>query len=646
MPKPTFLHRVAATIAAFFLHLVGRTSFVETWDHPSYLPYRRNMKPMIFGFWHNTQVFLSYHHRFEPTINIMVSQSKDGEYIAQVMAWMGINAVRGSSSRGGLRAFVEICQKAEKGEQIGFTPDGPRGPAYSVQDGIVIAAKRLGIPIVPLHTLSRRRLTFNTWDKFMIALPFSHIVVSHGQPFTLSEKVDDETAKAMVQALLHKNREACERALAEAPGYWQSLRASALMLIYNIMMIVLLPVWVPMLFAKHGFKRSAAGLGERLGRSKPERPSENRLWFHAASMGEWQALRPLFDRMSGAGDALITTSAPEVREQIRAERPGVDVYLVPADVRWIVKPWIKRWNPTALIVVETELWPNLVEACYAQYVPIFIVNGRLSARSVKGWRRASSLIRRLLRRISIFYVRTEDDAAHFRDLGAPAERIVVTGNLKVDNLNVLEPTQKSDVRRRLWGETTDVVITAGSTWDTEEEMILNVLNRTGSEKTRLVIAPRRASRFDAVAQLLEKKGIPFERWSKIRDTGRWSEQVLLVDTLGDLKKMYEASDIAFIGGSFVPRGGQNPLEAAACGIPLVFGASMENFSAEAESLVEQGAALQARSADEIVNSLTQLAAEVSRRKVMGSAAAHAVRNSQGVADRIAVALQEQMEILK
>lgn len=602
---------------------------------------------MIFGFWHNTQVFLSYHHRGEP-INIMVSQSKDGEYIAQVMDWMNITAIRGSSSRGGLRAFVEILQRAEAGEQIGFTPDGPKGPAHSVQDGIVVAAKRAKIPIVPLHTISRRRLVFNTWDKFMIPLPFSHIIVSHGKPFLLHEDVPEEEAKEKVRTLLDGNEEVCVQALETAPSYIESFSALVLIGIYNVLLHLLAPIWLPIIFLRYGFKRSMAGMSERLGFAKPGSQAEKRFWFHAASLGEWQALAPFLEQMKKKekGAYLVTTSAPEARDLIRREHPELTVHLLPMDLPWIIGPWISRWQPQAIFVMETELWPNLIEAAYRKYIPLFVINGRLSEKGLRGWAWARPLGRRLMRRVSHFFVRTETDARCYKLLGAPEGRVSVVGNLKVDNLRVLSPEEKTAARRKLWEDVSGTIVVAGSTWGEEEKLVLKLLAQPGCEKIRLVIAPRRRERFEEVAGLLQSQNFSFDRWSKIKDTGLWKSQILLVDTLGDLKRMYEAADIAFIGGSFEKRGGQNPLEAAAAGNALVFGASMGNFEKEADQLVRAEAAFQERDEIGLLSALQKLVTDVLMRRRMGEEASRVVLDSQGVAARVLSALQEKMEILK
>jgi 3-deoxy-D-manno-octulosonic-acid transferase len=232
-------------------------------------------------------------------------------------------------------------------------------------------------------------------------------------------------------------------------------------------------------------------------------------------------------------------------------------------------------------------------------------------------------MQRLLRRVSMFYVRTPADAENFKTLGAPVERVQEMGNLKIDNLHVISNDEKRARRTELWGNVSGPVIVAGSTWGVEEKTLLDVRG------ARLVIAPRRPERFDEVARLLESSGRSFSRWSKIKGAA-WTTDILLVDTLGDLGRMYQAADVAFIGGSLEPRGGQNPLEAAAARVPSVFGPSMHNFKWEAAALVRSGAAVQSADA---VASLNDLIQNESRRRTMGDAAARFVEQNQGVAKK-------------
>src|SRR5262249_40523842 len=157
------------------------------------LELRRERKPIVYCFWHNAQVYLAYAHRNEH-VKIIVSQSKDGEYIAQVMNRLGLIPVRGSTSRGGEQALREVCDFLKEGSQAGFTPDGPSGPLQTVHGGAVMAAQMSGAPIVPVAYASRRRIVFNSWDKFVVPLPFSKIVVAHGEPFTLPEGMPLEEA--------------------------------------------------------------------------------------------------------------------------------------------------------------------------------------------------------------------------------------------------------------------------------------------------------------------------------------------------------------------------------------------------------------------------------------------------------------------
>jgi 3-deoxy-D-manno-octulosonic-acid transferase len=471
------------------------------------------------------------------------------------------------------------------------------------------------------------------------------MIVSHGRPFRLTESDSDDVAKEKVKAFLEKNQMVCEEALESAPSYLVSVYAYVLLCFYNVALTFLFPVVVLSLMLKFGFKRSLSGIGDRLGLSKPSVHGKKRSWFHAASLGEWQALKPL---MAGFDDAsvLITTSSPEARDLIRSEKPGADVFLMPMDVLWIIRPWIKRWTPEALYIVETELWPNMIETCSKRYIPIFVVNGRLSQKSVAGWRRAGALMTRMLRRVSRFYVRTQEDADRFALLGAPRHRIEITGNLKVDQLRTVSTSDKASIRRGLFGDTNGVIVVAGSTWTGEEKMVLDAFKKAAPSSMRLIIAPRRKDRFNEVDALLRKEGVSFDRWSKIKAAGSWTSPILLVDTLGDLKKMYEAADLAFVGGTLVKRGGQNPLEAAACGVPVVFGPSMENFAEEARTLVACGAAVQKETTVDVVEAIVQLLNDPERRHLMGGKAIDAVKRSQGVAEKILSSLKDEMSIHK
>lgn len=640
--RVTFLHKFAGTIGTGYLHLVGKTSFIQTCDHPKYLEYRRKRKALVYAFWHNAQAFLVYAQKNEG-ISTLVSQSKDGEYIAQVMKLLGSNAVRGSTSRGGEQALRDMCDLLAQGKQVGFSPDGPRGPLQTVHGGVIMAAQQSGAPIVTLTFVSRRKIVFNSWDKFVLPLPFSTIVVARGEPFTLAENLPLEEAKEKVRRALNENVDRAERALSDASAWGTSLLGVALELLYTGLATVSTPFLLPFLMVMYGAGRTFRFLAERF-HAAPFSPTneKKRVWLHTASIGEWQALKPVFRKLKQNTNLnfIVTVSTPEARVLIEKEEPDLPVRMMPLDLPWVLSRWMARVSPWAVVVVETELWPNMIRMLHKKNIPVFIINGRLSSGSFGRWRLAKPFIRRTLQRISGAFVRTELDGRRYYQLGVPLARISVTGNTKYDNLTLGDESTRAVDRLALFGNAEGVWVIAGSTWPGEEISLLKLFEKKGPARLRLILAPRQKSRFAQVAKLLESVPASWSYWSKVKETHAWQTDILMVDTLGDLKSLYRMADIAFVGGSLTRRGGQNPLEPAASGLPVLFGPSMENFHEEAAALKRLGAARQSRGEKDLLADIEEMVSDPSLRQTMGDAARHFVKEKQGAAERTAAGLQE------
>jgi lysophospholipid acyltransferase (LPLAT)-like uncharacterized protein len=224
--SPTVLHRLAGWVGSLYLHFVGTTSHIHKVDDPEYLACRRQKKTLIYALWHNTQAFLAYAHRGE-NASVMVSQSKDGEYIAQVMQRLKLNAVRGSTSRGGGAALREMIHLVQEGGRVGFTPDGPKGPLQTIHGGVVEVARATGRPIIPVSIASRKKIVFKkTWDQFFVPLPFSQIAVAHGKPLFIADDMPLEEAKTLIREELNRIRDRAFRAVEEAPSYLSTLLAN------------------------------------------------------------------------------------------------------------------------------------------------------------------------------------------------------------------------------------------------------------------------------------------------------------------------------------------------------------------------------------------------------------------------------------
>lgn len=641
--RPTFLHHLASVVGMVYLHVVGKTSIRRKEDHPAYLSYRREKRPCIYAFWHNNQVYLAYDHRGEK-VNIMVSQSKDGEYIAQVMKRLGLNAVRGSSSKGGQKALREIIFKLKHGEQIGFTPDGPRGPVYSINPGVVAVAQLSGVPIVPTGVALSRQIVFRSWDGFKLPLPFGRIRVGHGMPLFIDREEDFDSAKSRVKSALEKVQHDIELSL--TLGSWfEDFFGFVLARIYSLLGILLFPVWALMALLVYGPRRALSHVGERFQISVPA-AEKRRLWFHAASVGEWQALRPLLKKFEEdqSVSLFVTVSTTDAEKMAKNQEPTVSVRMIPMDLPVLMDQFIKNLNPHALILIETELWPHMLESCYRRSIPVFVANGRMSPRSLKTWKIFRPLAARMMKHVSWFFVRSDQDARNFSALHAPALKLTVTGNVKSDSLKILTWDDKARKRKELFKSHDGLWVVAGSTWPGEEETVLPLLAQNFSKKIRLILAPRRVDRFGEVEKLLEKGPYTFSKWSTIKSFGEWTTDVLLVDTLGDLKDLYSVSDVAFIGGTLYPRGGQNPLEPASARVPVLFGPSMENFQEEAREFKKRGAARQVRHQADLFSDMREIIEDDSLRRSMGEAAAAVVASKQGAVDLTVRAIKNLLQL--
>ncbi|MEM7218074.1 MAG: lipid IV(A) 3-deoxy-D-manno-octulosonic acid transferase [Pseudomonadota bacterium] len=335
-------------------------------------------------------------------------------------------------------------------------------------------------------------------------------------------------------------------------------------------------------------------VGERFGRLPTEIPS-GVVWVHAVSAGEVAAAAPLIQRLrheldpAGPG-VLVTTMTPTGSAAVRRLFSETVAHCyAPYDFHGAVQRFVERTRPRALLLIETELWPNLIRATAASGAPVLLLNARLSERSARGYRRVGCLTRDLLRRVDWIGAQFQADADRFIALGAASERVTVTGSLKFEQS--LDDAAGADVEliERWLGDRPRWI--AGSTHAGEDDVVLaahrSLLQRHPS--AMLLLAPRHPERFDAVARLAGEFRIA--RMSELTVEGDFaaadaeSAQVLLIDSMGVLRDLYAIAQIAFVGGSLVDRGGHNPIEPAAVGVPVLMGPSRFNFGVVVESFV-------------------------------------------------------------
>ena len=375
-------------------------------------------------------------------------------------------------------------------------------------------------------------------------------------------------------------------------------------------------------------------LGERFG-AAPLAGEAPVIWIHAVSVGETRAAAPLVARLARdfpGARILLTHMTPTGRATgIELFGDRVDRAWLPWDAGFAVRRFLDRARPAFGILLETEIWPNLLAECRSRQVPVFLVNARLSARSAAGYARVAPLAREALANLSGIAAQTRDDAARLEALGA--RDVAVTGNIKFD-LDVPGDTEaKAAALRALFGAGRRVWV-AGSTREGEEALLVEAIEAAGLDPDILVVVvPRHPQRFDEVAALLGRHGAPVPRRSggdPVPATARYA----LGDSMGEMLAYYRAADLVVVGGSFLPLGGQNLIEACAVGRPVLFGPHTFNFEAAAEAAIDRSAGLRARDAPHAVAIAKELLGDAPRRERMGEAALAFARDNRGALARL------------
>jgi 3-deoxy-D-manno-octulosonic-acid transferase len=357
--------------------------------------------------------------------------------------------------------------------------------------------------------------------------------------------------------------------------------------VYSVLLLAALIVGAPYwLLRMTTSGRYRAGLAGRLGRV-PEALREavagrRVVWVHAVSVGEVMAAAQLIRELRGAlpGWVVAVSTTTATGQRLAKERlPESPVFYLPLDFASVVRRYLRVLRPSMLILMESELWPNLLDQCARSGVPVAVVNARISDRSFPRYMRLRRLWRPLLGKVSLFLAQSEESGERLLRIGAPAERVRVTGNLKYD-VRVAGASSLVELLRRELPEGAPVAV-CGSTLEGEEKVLLEAWPAVlaAAPGAVMVLAPRHPDRFAAVAGLVGASGFPMLRASVFRErpVAVPAGGVFLLDTIGDLAAVYSLGTVAFVGGSLVAKGGHNPLEPAQFGVPVVMGPSFENF---------------------------------------------------------------------
>ncbi len=410
-------------------------------------------------------------------------------------------------------------------------------------------------------------------------------------------------------------------------------------------MLVSLPYWLYQVL-RHG--KYHRGFAERMGavparvRSVSEKPA---IWIHAVSVGEVLAIVGLVSRMRRASPEhrIVVSTTTDSGQDLARKRFGEEnVFYFPMDFAFAIRPYLRVLKPEMVVLAETEFWPNFLRLVHQSGARIAVVNARISDRSWPRYRRFRWALRRMLAHVNLFLAQTDEDGRRLESIGANTANVRVTGNLKFDVNLPATPPIVEDLGKSFAAEGAGPVLVCGSTVEDEEPPLLRAFENAKVSHPRavMILAPRHPERFEIVASLIAQMEIPFHRRSHWRGEPLHGA-VLLVDTIGELAALYALADVAFVGGSLVPRGGHNIIEPAQYGVAIVTGDHTENFR-DIVRLFRRRDAVRIVSVSELPLTLMQLLANGGDRLALGRRAKETILSQMGATDRTLEELKQLM----
>jgi len=362
---------------------------------------------------------------------------------------------------------------------------------------------------------------------------------------------------------------------------------------------------------------------------------------HAVSVGETIAATPLLKglRRRYPDKKIVISNVTETGRSVALKSGLADLCVYfPFDYPFAVRSVLRKLNPAVVVIMETEIWPNFISAARSIGIPVVLANGRISDRSLARYLKLSWFFRPVLRQLTALCMQTPEDAARIAAIGANEVDVVPAGNLKYDTpLHGKSPERVAALKEKYRIPTDCTVFTAASTHEGEEVQVVEAYRAVlqGGRSCFMILAPRHPERATAVAEILAAAKIPFARRSALSPDAApaGAGGVLLLDTVGELASLYEASDLVFVGGSLVPTGGHNPLEPAAFSTPVLFGPHMENFREVTAFFLNYGAAVQVQDREALARELASLIDDAARRREMGAAGGRVIADNAGATER-------------
>ena len=411
------------------------------------------------------------------------------------------------------------------------------------------------------------------------------------------------------------------------------------------LLLLTLPYWLIQGARKHKYR---AGLGERLGRvparvRRAETPGS--VWVHAVSVGEVLAVSRLVTELRRRWPLrrVFVSTTTATGQKLARERFGEEsVFYLPLDFAFAIRSWLRVVQPELLVLAETEFWPNLLRLARKCGARVAAVNARISDRSFPRYRRWRGLMRGVLANVDLFLAQSAEDRRRLLEMGAPAARVQVAGNLKFDIPAPAAAGFVQELRTRLACAGAAPILVCGSTVEGEEPLLLAAFQAVLARfpGALLILAPRHPERFDAAAELVRSSRLALWRRSRLEAEAPLRGGVLLLDSIGELASLYSLATLAFVGGSLVPKGGHNLLEPAFFGVPIVVGPHTENFRDIVTRFRAAGAVTVVEDADALAGALLALLDDRAQREALGRRAAEVFRAQAGATARTLAALED------
>jgi 3-deoxy-D-manno-octulosonic-acid transferase len=634
-----------SAVGAAYIRLVYNTSEVRR-DPPDTDAKLFAEHPQIFAMWHGQFGMLPKIKPDRPAdVAAMVARHGDAELIGAVLKRFGMWLIRGAGAgprrrdRGGATAFRGALTALQQGTTVAMTADFAPGPARKAGDGIVMLAKLSGRPIVPCAMATSRYVALRSWSAFTINLPFSKLGIVVGDPVRVPENADSaalEAARIAVERGLNQaTARAYELAGAIDPLSPKDAKPAFALRAYRALTRYAAPV-APVLLAwrtRIG-KEERARRPERYGEGSLPRPAGFLAWFHAASVGETNAVLPLIEAIAAEYpeiNLLLTTGTVTSAKLARKRLPQNAVHqYVPLDNQDYVRRFLEHWRPDLAVFVESEIWPNLVLETKAFGIPLVLVNGRMSFRSFRRWRDRPGLSHPLFSAFSLVLAQNERFAQRFTTLGTPWA--VPVGNLQADAPPPpLDLAWHKKLSAALAGRT---VWLAASTHPGEDDIaaVAHLAMKGARPDLLTIIVPRHPERGPFIAKLLANANlnVALRSEGKLPDA---STDVYVADTIGELGLFYNLVPVAFVGGSLVPHGGQNPVEAIKLGAAVVTGPHWRNFADAYEELLGSGGCVQVSDAKDLATAALLLLEDAEARGRMMARAEGAIARMGGALPR-------------